>query len=299
MGKADERRSEQRLHYRWGVRFTCSTGGEPLSGQMFDVSSNGMALLFHANEKCPRQGQSITANFGVPCFDSRGSFETMFFNRIGRVCRVDHLSSKVNRVCIQFTEPLFFKPGEQKITESEAQQRLQDKARSVAKAKAESEEKQKAEIEAEHRTEAKVTAEAEQEIKAQTEARVKAEARAKGEAQARAQAEAKAKRQAKLRAKADKKAKTEAKKREKTEAEAKEKSKFYQEQVAKIKSEAAQEIARLKAETANALAKAEEEFKAKVQPEGNETTKSKKQKSRKGGLVEKVDDFITDRSKIH
>ncbi|MHC4072950.1 MAG: PilZ domain-containing protein [Planctomycetota bacterium] len=298
MGKADERRSEQRLHYRWGVRFTCSTGGKPLSGQMFDVSSNGMALLFHANEKCPRPGQSITANFGVPCFDSRGSFETMFFNRIGRVCRVDRLNSKVNRVSIRFTEPLFFKPGEQKITESEAQQRLQTKAQSVAKAKAEAEEKQKAEIKTGHKTEAEATVETEQEIRAQIEARVKAEERARSEAQARAQAEERAKSQAKLRAKAEKKAKAEVKNRTETEAEAKEKSKFYQEQVAKIKAEAAREIARLKAETADTLAQAEAEFKAKVQSEGKETAKSKK-KSRKGGLVEKVDGFITDRSKIH
>ena len=132
MEKTDERRAEQRLRYRWPVRFAPKTGGEPLSGQMFDVSSEGMAFLSHANRSCPRPDDSITANFGVPHFDSRGSFDTAFFNRIGLVCRVDNLSSRVNRIAVQFAEPLFFKPGEQDISESDAQQRLRAKAQAVA-----------------------------------------------------------------------------------------------------------------------------------------------------------------------
>jgi hypothetical protein len=61
---------------------------------MFDLSSKGMAMLFHANEDCPHCDQSITANFGVPHFDAHGSFDTAFFNRVARVCRVDSLTSQ-------------------------------------------------------------------------------------------------------------------------------------------------------------------------------------------------------------
>ncbi|MHC4166125.1 MAG: hypothetical protein ACYSWQ_04140 [Planctomycetota bacterium] len=98
MEKADERRTERRLRYRWPVRFARDPRARPLSGQMFDLSSKGMAMLFHANEDCPHCDQSITANFGVPHFDAHGSFDTAFFNRVARVCRVDSLTSFSNRV---------------------------------------------------------------------------------------------------------------------------------------------------------------------------------------------------------
>jgi hypothetical protein len=78
MEKTDERRAEQRLYYRWPVRFARKPGKKSLSGQMFDVSSEGMAFLFHANKSSPRKNQSITANFGVPHFDAQGSFDTAF-----------------------------------------------------------------------------------------------------------------------------------------------------------------------------------------------------------------------------
>ena len=172
MEKADERRAEQRLRYRWPVRFAGKTGGEPLSGQMFDVSSEGMAFLSHANESCPRPDDSITANFGVPHFDSRGSFDTAFFNRVGRVCRVDNLTSRVNRIAVQFAEPLFFKPGEQDISESDAQQRLRAKAQAVAGAK----EKDKVYAEAEKRTKAEEEVRQKAKLYEEQMAMVKAEA---------------------------------------------------------------------------------------------------------------------------
>ncbi len=98
---------------------------------MVDVSSKGMALLYHADKNCPQPDQFITTNFGVPHFDPDDSFDTVFFNRIGRVCRVDNLSSKVNRIAIQFAEPLFFKPGAQDISDSDAKQRLEAKAQLI------------------------------------------------------------------------------------------------------------------------------------------------------------------------
>jgi len=122
MGKAREQRAEKRLRYRWHARFASNPRQKPLSGQMIDVSSNGMAILYHADENCPGPNQSITTNFGVPYFDSGDSFDTVYFNRVGRVCRIDNLTSKVNRIAIQFAEPLFFKPGEQDILRKNSHQ---------------------------------------------------------------------------------------------------------------------------------------------------------------------------------
>jgi hypothetical protein len=131
VGKTNEKRAEQRLRYRWPVRFAVRAGQRPCSGQAVDITSQGMAFLYHPSENCPRSDQLITANFGVPHFNAHGSFDTVLFNRVGRVCRVDSLSEKVSRVAVQFDEPLFFKPGEQNIGESDAQQRLEAVARSV------------------------------------------------------------------------------------------------------------------------------------------------------------------------
>jgi len=44
---------------------------------MVDVSSKGMALLYHADKNCPKQDQFITTNFGVPYFDADDSFDTV------------------------------------------------------------------------------------------------------------------------------------------------------------------------------------------------------------------------------
>jgi hypothetical protein len=134
VGKTKEKRTEQRLRYRWPVRFAAKVGQRPLRGQIVDVTSGGLAFLCHPGEDCPHPDQFVTAGFGVPHFNSHGSFDTVFFNRVGRVCRVDSLNDKVSRVAIQFAEPLFFQPGQQDISDSAAQQRLEAKARSLVKA---------------------------------------------------------------------------------------------------------------------------------------------------------------------
>ncbi len=134
MDIAGEQRAEQRLRYRWPVSFARDVKEKPSPGQIVDVSSRGMAILCHADKNCPHPDQLVTVDFGVPHFDLADSFDAVFFNRIGRVCRVDSLSSQISRVAVQFAEPLFFKPGEQNISESDAQQRLQAKAHSISKA---------------------------------------------------------------------------------------------------------------------------------------------------------------------
>jgi len=346
MGKTKEQRAEKRLRYRWHARFALSPKQKPLSGQMVDVSSKGMALLYHNDESCPGPDQLITTNFGVPYFDSLGSFDTVFFNRIGRVCRVDNLTSKVNRVAIQFAEPLFFKPGEQDISDSDAKQRLEAKAqlivnekekadtktqatvktenkakfnaeentnlysealaraeeriRSYAEAKSQAELKLKAEIEARHKSETKLLAEAEKRIRAYAEAKARAEEKVKAEIKARAKTEMKAKSEARLRAKAEKKALAEAEKRAKIEAELQKKDDLYSEQLAKIKAQAAQEITNIKAGAEDTAAKTRAENKTRLHQKSppKKNTKGKAKKSGESVFMDKVDKFITNRSRI-
>ena len=180
MDKTNEQRAEQRLTYGWPVHFTRDDREKAFPGQIVDVSSEGIAFLYHADENCPRPGQLLTTNFGTPHFGHSDSFDTVLFNRIGRVSRLDELSSQVRRVVVQFTEPLFYKPGEQNISESDAQNRLEEKAVSIIQA----EEKAKVYHEALTR--------AEEKMRFYAEKKVKAEAKAKSEAQARAKAEARA-----------------------------------------------------------------------------------------------------------
>jgi hypothetical protein len=299
MGKAKDQRSEKRLRYRWHTRFALSPRQKPLSGQMVDVSSKGMALLYHNDESCPGPDQLITTNFGVPHFDSGGSFDTVFFNRIGRVCRIDNLTSKVNRIAIQFAEPLFFKPGEQDISDSEAKQRLEAKALSVTDAK-ETTTKTQRKVNADNHLKSSAKeitrlyneslARLEERIQYYAEAKARAEEKAKAETKARAKAEAKAKTEARLRAKAEKKAELEALKRAKIEAELKKKADLFSEQLEKIKTQAAQEIANIKAE-----------YKSKSPEEKSLSTKSIKDKTKSSGegiLMDKLDKFITDKNRI-
>ncbi len=253
---------------------------------MVDVSSKGMALLYHADKNCPQPDQFITTNFGIPYFDSDDSFDTVFFNRIGRVCRIDNLSSKVNRIAIQFAEPLFFKPGEQDISDSNAKQRLEAKAQLIISAKEKTVAKTQVKVKADNQ----VKPDTEENARLYSEALARAEEKAKAETKARAKAEAKAKTESKLRAKAEKKAEIEAEKRAKIEDELQEKAESYAEQLAKAKAEAAQEIADIKAECKP------KSHKKKSIPKKN--TRDKAKPSGEGILMDKVDKFITDRNRI-
>jgi len=289
MEKTREQRVEKRLRYRWHARFALNPKQKPLSGQIVDVSSKGMALLYHNDENCPGPDQLINTNFGVPYFDSGDSFDTVFFNRIGRVCRIDNLTSKVNRIAIQFAEPLFFKPGEQDINDSDAKQRLEVKARLIVNAKEKTVAKKQAKVKADNqvkpeaeegariysdalarakeriRSYAEAKAQAEEKLKAEIEARhtgetrllAEAEKKIRSYAEAKARAEEKAKAETKARAKAEAKAKTEAKLR----AKAEKKAETEAEKRAKIEAELrekafsyAEQLAKVKAEAAREIA---------------------------------------------
>lgn len=259
---------------------------------MVDISSKGMALLYHADDNCPQPDQFITTNFGVPFFDSEDSFDTVFFNRIGRVCRVDKLTSKVNRIAVQFAEPLFFKPGEQNITDSDIKKRLEAKAMSIAGGKEKpvpsaisgqamsgaegtvTRKQTKAKIAKTksyagqtERAYSEALARAEETIRSYAEAKARAEKKAKAETKARARAETKAKSEAMLRAKAEKKAKAEAEKRAKIEAELQEKTEH-----------------KPKAQKKKTIQK--------------KNTRGKTKPSSDRVLMDKLDKFITDRNRI-
>jgi len=282
MEKANEQRKEKRLSYRWPVHFTQNDKEKAFPGQIVDVSSKGIAFLCRSDENCPHFGQLLKINFSAPHFDHSNSFDTVLFNRTGRISRLDKLSSQVHRVVVQFTEPLFFKPGEQDISESDAQIRLEAKALSIIKA----EERAKVFDEALIR--------AEEKIRFYTETKTKAEERAKSEAQTRAKAEARAKSEAKLRAKAEKMASVEASKRIKAEAEIQKKTEFFIEEIAKIKAEKAQAISKIKAETADTIMKIKEELKVR----GDSKTGITDKQPIKEIVIKKVDKFVTDRNKI-
>lgn len=177
--KASHQRAEKRLRYRWPVRFSMGIEQKTFPGQIVDVSSGALAMLCHADEHCPDQGQLVKVDFGVPHFDSNDSLDAVFFNRIGRVCRIDNLNSTVNRVAVRFTEPLFFKPGQQNISEYDAQQRLEAKARLINRA----EEKAKVYSEALAMTEERVKLEVKAREKAEEKARLESQIRANLEAQ--------------------------------------------------------------------------------------------------------------------
>lgn len=267
---------------------------------MVDVSSKGMALLYHNDKSCPSQNQTITTNFGVPFFDAGGSFDTVFFNRMGHICRIDNLTSKVNRIAIQFAEPLFFKPGEQDISDSDAKQRLEDKAQLIVDAKEKTSVKISKKINTDNQTKSdteeivrfysEALVRAEERLRSYAEAKARAEEKAKAESKARAKAEAKAKSEARLRTKAEKNAAVESEKRAKIEVELQKNTKLYAEQLKKIKTEAAKEIANIKAEYKT------ETIKKKTTQNKNKRDKNKP--SGEGILMDKVDKFIKNRNRI-
>jgi hypothetical protein len=313
MGKVRENRKEKRLRYRWHARFTSNPKQKPLSGQMVDISSKGMALLYHADENCPKPDQFITTNFGVPYFDSEDSFDTVFFNRIGRVCRIDKLTSKVNRIAVQFAEPLFFKPGEQKISDSDVKQRLEAKAqlivsgkeKTVAKAPAKVKEDNKTKSTAEEtqRAYSEALARAEERIRSYAEAKAQVEEKLKSEIEARhtnetkllAEAQEKIRIYAEAKARAEEKAKAEAKARTKAEAKAKTEARLRAKAEKKAESEAEK---RAKIE-ADFRVKAESKPKAqKKKTTRKKDTSDKAKPSGEGALMDKVDKFITDRNRI-
>jgi len=115
MSLATERRTETRLRYHWPIWFAEDFDEILSQGQMVDLNSSGAAFTCYA-DKCPYQGQNLTARFSVPRYDTDESFDMENYIRNGHVCRVDQISPYVRRVAVQFADNLPFSPGEQNHT---------------------------------------------------------------------------------------------------------------------------------------------------------------------------------------
>ncbi len=113
----DEKRREPRLRYQWPVWFAEREDGPLAQGQMVDVSSGGAAFTCYS-DKCPTQGDKITARFSVPRYTDGESFDMENCVRNSSVCRVEEISPFVHKVAVQFSEALPFKPAE--VTDTEA-----------------------------------------------------------------------------------------------------------------------------------------------------------------------------------
>ena len=319
MGKITEQGSERRLLYRWPVRFFTNAGadtGESHSAQIFDLSSTAMTFLCDSEDECPNQGQQLTLSFSAPHFNHNSSFDTVFFERTCLVSRVDKMADRVNRVEVDFNEPLFFKPGEQEIDLVDIQQRLQthsisiiraeEKAKACSRSLAEAEEQTRffahakakleqmlqTEIENRAKFEADIRLKAQQEIISHIEAVAKAQEKAKAEAKARFAAEAMAKKETKAREKAEKKLDAEAEKKAKLLVQGK--ALYYNEQIAALKADFAKTIADITEQVEETISQLE----AKCQKIGDNKTTLKEVRRRKKTLLKKLDKFITDKNRF-
>ena len=113
MAETGERRREERLQYQWPVWFAEDFEKTISQGLMVDVSSGGVAFTCKADGDCPQPGQQLAIRFSIPRGGAEDSLASVSFNRTGRVCRVERVSSTLRRVAVQFDEPLSLKPAEQ------------------------------------------------------------------------------------------------------------------------------------------------------------------------------------------
>ena len=108
-----ENRTEERLRYHWPIWFSEELNGDLLQGQMADLSSQAAAFTCYADDHTPHLGQHIAARFSVPRYGQDGSFDMVDFVRSGHICRIDGVNRVLQRIAVQFSEPLPFRPGEQ------------------------------------------------------------------------------------------------------------------------------------------------------------------------------------------
>ncbi len=129
MSKLKEHRSEKRLHYDWPVRFAKGFTEKLFLGKMIDISSWGGAFTCSGDDCRPDVGEEVRTLFSVPRFGTKDSFDMANYSRIGRVRRIENVDQDLCRIAIQFSEPLFFKPGEQDLSEDAREQQLEQHER--------------------------------------------------------------------------------------------------------------------------------------------------------------------------
>jgi len=121
----NERRREQRLHYRRPMWYFQSLNKIRHKGQIVDVSSNGLGFTCNMSDRnLLAAKQKITTRIDVPIFAEDGSFDMVRFDRTGQIRRVEKLNNTVHRIALEFTQPLPFKPAEQGLPNSVIEQKL-------------------------------------------------------------------------------------------------------------------------------------------------------------------------------
>jgi len=118
-----ERRREKRLNYHWPVWFAEDFGDVLSQGQMFDLSSGGVAFTCYS-DTCPSKGQYITTRFSIPRYGEDNSFDLENCIRSGFVCRIENINPYMRKVALQFAEPLDFRPGEQETKQLAVEQEI-------------------------------------------------------------------------------------------------------------------------------------------------------------------------------
>ncbi|MCP4298103.1 MAG: hypothetical protein GY786_21150, partial [Proteobacteria bacterium] len=63
----------------------------------------------------PYEDQWVTARFSIPQYGEDQSFNMADCIRTGHISRIEQVSDHMNRVVMQFHQPLDFKPGEQQV----------------------------------------------------------------------------------------------------------------------------------------------------------------------------------------
>jgi hypothetical protein len=114
MDHAQERRFEGRLRYHWPIWYADSGNEQVVQGQMIDVSSQAASFTC-CDDFYPYEDQWVTARFSVPKYGEDQSFNMTDCIRTGHISRVERISGHMNRVVMQFHQPLDFKPGEQQV----------------------------------------------------------------------------------------------------------------------------------------------------------------------------------------
>lgn len=114
MNQIAEKRAEKRLRYHWPVWYSEAADDYHSQGQMVDISSTAAAFTCYS-DRCPDEGEDVTARFSVPRYNGKESFAMENFVRTGKIYRIQPVSPFIKRVAVIFSEKLPFKPGEQHV----------------------------------------------------------------------------------------------------------------------------------------------------------------------------------------
>lgn len=114
MEQSQNRRFEERLRYHWPIWYADAGDEQVVQGQMIDVSSQAASFTC-ANNFTPYEDQWVTARFSVPQYSEDQSFQMTDCIRTGHISRIERMSNHMNRIVMQFHQPLDFKPGEQQV----------------------------------------------------------------------------------------------------------------------------------------------------------------------------------------